>query len=249
VKPLLLAAAALALAAGAASAQPKPQPKPDLDRPGSAFSTQGKSGKWATIIARTPRGHLIGNPAAKAQLIAFTSYTCPQCAAFANRGEPALEMLLISPGTMSLEVRPRVMGGLDLAVTMLAQCGDPKGFRMRHQTLMLTQGEWLAKAKSAPASQQAIWERGDRAARMNAASALGLSGMLARRGQSRSALDACLADDAAARRLKSLAAADTAEFAPVTTPAFALDGKLLAGVDGWETLLPVLTARFAAPKG
>ncbi|MFO6448543.1 DsbA family protein [Erythrobacter sp. NE805] len=241
----LLLLAALMLAAGAATAQH--QPKPDLARPGSSFSADGKPGKWATTIARTPQGHLIGNPEAEARLAMFLSYTCPDCADFVTRGEPALDLVLIAPGTMSLELRPQVRGGLDLAVSLLAQCGDAAGFRARHRALMRAQPRWLAKARAAPASQQAIWERGDRPARLNAASALGLTDLLARRGQSRSALDACLSDDAAAKRLRAGTAADRAALAIGTVPAFALDGKLLTGVNGWDTLYPVLSARFAPP--
>lgn len=246
----LLGALVLALAAGAAGAQRQatPAPPPDLSRPGSAFAPKGKPGNWQTRVGRTARGHLIGDPQAKARLIAFVSYTCPGCAEFAARGEPAIEMFLITPGTMNLEVRPRIHGGLDLSAALIAQCGDPAGFKTRHQLLMATQHQWLAKARAAPASQQAIWERGDRAARMNAASALGLSAMFARRGGSTAALDACLSDDAAAQRLLAGSAADAADFAlppAAAAPAFALDGKLVAGADSWERLYPVLSARFA----
>jgi protein-disulfide isomerase len=250
-RPIVRVAAALALLAGPASAQQppaKPPAKPDLARPGSSFSAEGKKGTWQTVIARTARGHLIGNPDAKGRLVAFVSYTCPPCADFTARGEQAIDLLLVTPGRMSLEVRPRIASGLDLTASLLARCGDPSGFKARHQTLMAAQGRWLAKARAAPASQQAIWERADKAARMNAAAALGLTAMLARRGQSIAQLDACVANDAAAEALRAGAAADAAEFAlAATTPAFALDGKLLPGVHGWDALYPVLSARFAGP--
>lgn len=250
-RALLLAAAAVALAAGAATAQQQKKPSqtgPDLARPGSAFTPKGKPGNWQAVITRTARGHLIGDAAAKGRMIEFVSYTCPHCADFTARGEPALELLLVTPGRMSLEVRPRIRSGLDLTATLLAHCGAASGFKARHQALMGTQGTWLAKAKAAPASQQAIWERADRAARMNAASALGLTALLARRGQSIAELDACVADDAAAKRLLAAHAADSADFALAATPSFALDGKLLAGVHDWDALYPVLSARFASPE-
>ncbi len=252
LRPLLLAAAAFALATGAATAQPKQQqqkPAEDLSRPGSTFGPQGKPGKWQATITRTARGHLIGNPEAKARLIEFISYTCPHCAEFATRGEPALDLVLLAPGTMNLEVRPQIRNGLDVTVTLLAQCGDPAGFKSRHQALMLAQGQWLGKARAAPASQRAIWERADRPARMNAASALGLTAMLTSRGQSRSELDACLANEGAARKLRDIAKADLSEFGIASTPSFALDGKLIENVHGWETLYPVLSARFTEAKG
>lgn len=242
IKPLFLSAAALvlALAVGPAAAQQ------DLSRPDSAFASTDKKGNWQSTIERTDRGHLIGNPKAKTGLIEFISYTCPHCADFAAQGEPALELTLLIPGKITLEVRPVIRNGLDLAVTLLAQCGEPAGFKDRHQTLMLSQANWLAKAQSAPQAQVAIWARGDKAARMNAATALGLTEMLVRRGQSQSQLDACVMDDVAAKKLLENGSADYAEFGVASTPSFALDGKLLNQVHGWKALYPVLSARFTA---
>jgi protein-disulfide isomerase len=94
-----------------------------------------------------------------------------------------------------------------------------------------------------------LWLRGDKSGRMNAANALGLTAMLARRGQSQAELDACVSDDAAAAKLLANDTADYAEFAIPGTPSFALDGKLLADVYSWEALYPVLSARFAEPAG
>lgn len=252
MKPLLLAAASLALATGPAAAQPQQQGRAasqDLSQPGSAFEPKANPGTWATTIKRTARGHVIGNPDAPTKLVEFISYTCPHCADFAARGEPPLEIVLIAPGKLTLEVRPQLHSGLDITAALLAGCGDPAGFKARHQALMLNQAIWVGKARSAPASQQAIWERADKAGRMNAASALGLTDLIAARGQSRAELDACVADDAAARKLIDNDAADNAEFQIEGTPSFALDGKLLADVYGWEALYPVLSAKFAPPAG
>ena len=243
--PLPTAAAALALVlavtAGAQQQQQQQQSKPDLARPGSSFAPKSRAGKWQTIVSPTPEGgFLIGNPEAKGRLTATMSYTCPECADFTARGEQALDLVLVMPGEMSLELRPAIRNGLDVTATLLARCGDPAGFRARHRALMAAQGRWLAKARGAPASQQAIWERGDRAARMNAANALGLTALLARSGQSTAALDACVSDDAAAAMLRKAAAPPGARL-----PAFALDGKPLAGVHDWEALYPLLSTRFA----
>lgn len=246
IKPLLLAATAavLALATGPAVAQQ------DLSRPDSSFQAKDNPGNWQTTIARTDRGHLIGDPEAETRLIEFISYTCPHCADFTARGEPALEIVLLMPGKISLEVRPVIRNAIDLTVTLLAQCGDPAGFKGRHQALMLSQADWLGKARAAPQTQQQIWLRGDKAGRMNAASALGLSAMLVARGESQSTLDACVMDDAAAKRLVDNGRADFTELAVNSTPSFAMDGKLLSEVHSWEALYPVLSARFTpAPAG
>jgi len=245
IKPLLLGAAAgaLALLTGPVASQQT------LANPDSAFSDKGKPGNWQSQITRTERGHLIGNPKAKTQLIEFISYTCPHCADFAAQGEPALDLAAITPGKVGLEVRPVIRNALDLTLSLLAGCGDPSGFKGRHQTLMLSQTDWLAKARNAPQTQQAIWARGDQASRMNAASALGLSDLLVRRGQSQAEINTCVMDDTAARKLMESGAADRAEFAVPGTPSFVLDGKLLDGVHGWQALYPVLSAKIAAkPK-
>jgi protein-disulfide isomerase len=242
IKPLLIgaAASALALLAGPVASQQS------LATPDSRFAPKDNPGDWQTTIKRTERGHLIGNPEAKTQLVEFISYTCPHCADFAVQGEPAIELALLMPGKIGLEVRPVIRNALDLTVSLLVQCGDPAGFKDRHRAFMLSQNEWLGKAANAPQGQQAIWGRGDKASRMNAASALGLSALLVQRGQSQAALDACVMDDVAARQLIENGRADYAEFAVPGTPSFAMDGKLLDKVHSWPALYPVLSARFAA---
>lgn len=239
LKPLLLAAAALAFATGVAAAQ-------DLSRPDSSFGPKPKAGNWQNSVERTERGHLIGNPEAETRLVEFISYTCPHCADFAARGEPALDVVLLGPGKITVEVRPVIRNGLDLAVTLLANCGDPAQFKARHRTLILAQADWLGKAQAAPKTQQAIWQRGDKAGRQNAASALGLTAMLAAKGQSKAELDACVANDAAAQKLLQNDEADGKEFGVNSTPSFAMDGKLLANVHSWEALYPLLRDRFTA---
>jgi len=239
IKPLLLAAAALAFATGVAAAQ-------DLSRPDSSFVPKPKAGNWQNTVTRTERGHLIGNPEAETRLVEFISYTCPHCADFAARGEPALDVVLLGPGKITVEVRPVIRNGLDLAVTLLANCGDPAQFKVRHRALILAQADWLGKAQAAPKTQQAIWQRGDKAGRQNAASALGLTAMLAAKGQSKAELDACVANDAAAQKLLQHDEADGKEFGVNSTPSFAMDGKLLANVHSWEALYPLLRDRFTA---
>ncbi len=240
LKPLLPAAAAvLALATGVAAAQ-------DLSRPQSAFEPKAKSSNFQNTVTRTERGHLIGNPEADTTLVEFISYTCPHCADFAARGEPALDVVLLGPGKIKVEVRPVIRNGLDLAVTLLANCGDPAQFKVRHRTLILAQADWLGKARAAPQSQQAIWQRGDKAGRTNAASALGLTAMLAAKGQSKAELDACVASDAAAQKLLENGEADSTELGVNSTPSFAMDGKLLEEVHSWEDLYPLLRTRFTA---
>lgn len=232
------AAALLALTAPVGAQQQ------DLGKPGSAFADSGQTRNWSGTIARTARGHLVGNPDARVKLIEFVSYTCSHCADFARQGEPAIDISLLVPGEMSLEVRPVIRNELDLTISLLVACGDPAGFKERHRDFMWSQKVWLAKFTSAPQTQQAIWLRGDVNARLNAASALELDDKLIARGMSPTQITACLSDSAAAKALITNSNADRAEFGVTGTPSFALNGTLLKDVHHWTTLYPVLAEAF-----
>ena len=215
-----------------------------LSNPGSAFRGSDRRASWHAEIERTERGHRIGNPDADASLIEFISYTCSHCASFAREGEGALDMVLLAPGHLNLEIRPVIRNAVDLTVSLLVQCGEPDGFKNRHRMYMLSQDQWLAKAQAAPRSQQAIWARGDQAARLSAARSLDLDDMLAERGTSIAEVNSCLSDDEAALALIEAGNADRAEYAVPGTPSFALDGELLPDVHNWDALHPVLSERF-----
>ena len=216
-----------------------------VGNPGSTLGNDQPQGNWSAAVQRTERGHVIGNPDADTRLIEFVSYTCSHCAQFAVEGDPAIDLTLLTPGKIAVEVRPVIRNALDLTLSLLAQCGDPAGFKERHRAFMYSQSAWMAKARNAPQSQQAIWARADKASRMNAASALGLADMLVQRGQSIAEVNACVMDDVAAQKLVDSGSADRLEFAIAGTPSFALDGKLLVDVHDWTTLYPVLSERFA----
>lgn len=241
-----MAATMLAIPANAQNSQGS---NPDsLANPGSAFSSDGRK-SWHVEVEQTERGFKIGNPDAEASLIEFISYTCSHCASFAREGEGAIDMVLLAPGLMNVEVRPVIRNGIDLAVTLLVQCGGTDGFKDRHRMYLRRQEQWLGKAQSAPQSQQAVWARGDRAARINAATALDLDDMVAEQGMSRTDITACLSDDQAALALMRNGQADATEFEVRGTPSFALDGELLTDVHSWGALYPVLKDRFRPGNG
>ncbi len=234
-----VAASALCLPASAQDRGSENQ----LSDPRSAF--EGSSGKaWHAEVARTERGHIIGNPEAEAALIEFISYTCTDCAAFARQGEGALDLALLAPGHLTLEVRPVIRNALDLTISLLVQCGEPSGFKDRHRMFLMRQDTWLSKAQSAPAGQRAIWERGGPTARLNAAQALDFDDMLIARGVPRVEINRCLRDNRAAQALIENGDADGEEFENLAVPSFALDGELLANVHTWDALYPVIVERF-----
>lgn len=238
-------AKATAVAAVMALGLPASAQQQSLENPGSAFADNTSGKNWNGEVKRTERGHLIGKPDADVELIEFVSYTCGHCATFAAEGEPAIDLALLIPGKMNLEVRPVIRNALDLTVSMLVACGEPSGFKDRHRDFMFSQSTWLSKARQAPQSQQAIWLRGDTNGRLNAARALDLDDKLVARGMSIADVNACLQDDAAAQVLIDNSNADRSEFGVPGTPSFALDGELLKDVHQWTTLYPVLSAKFA----
>lgn len=236
--------AAIAMLAAPASAQSTMgESGNQLSDPRSAF--QGSSSRaWHAQVERTERGHIIGNPDAEASLIEFISYTCVHCASFAREGEGALDLAVLAPGHMTLEVRPVIRNPVDLTVSMLVACGTPETFKDRHRMFLMRQSTWLQKAIEAPQAQRSLWARGDRAARISMASALDFDDMLAARGTSRADITTCLSDDAAAQKLIDNGRADAEEFAVPGTPSFAMDGELLDGVHNWAALYTVIAERF-----
>ena len=215
--------------------------------PVSAQEALPQTGPWHTNVVVTEEGHVIGDPDAETLLTEFVSYTCGHCATFAKRGDAALDIVFISSGKLRFEVRPYIRNALDLTVSMLVACGDPSKFKGNHAMFMRSHDDWLVKAAKAPQSQQAIWGRGDRNARMNMASALGLSDkMTKQRGYTSPEVNTCLADDAKAQALMVGTQAAARDFQITGTPSFALNGETLENVHSWPSLYPVLQAHYKA---
>lgn len=237
----------MALAASlAALAAPATAQSQDLSNPDSSFVDTTPAKAWQAEITETERGHLIGNPEADLQLTEFISYTCPHCADFAREGEQALDIALVAPGRLGIEVRPVIRNWLDLTVSLLVQCGDVAGFKERHTLFLYTQDRWLGRAANAPRSQQAAWARADATARLSAARALDLDDTLVNKGLTLPEINACLMDDAAAKRLAANAAADRAELGVSGTPSFAIGDELLESVHSWPALRKALEVRYAS---
>lgn len=239
-KHAVLACAALAIT-GSVGAQ---NAGTDLSNPDSAFAEAKPNGSWHATVKETEHGHLIGNPNAEAQLIEFVSYTCGHCATFAREGDPVMDLTLLMPGDMNIEVRPVIRNAIDLTISLLVACGDETNFKALHTDFMLSQSKWMAKIQSAPQSQQAIWLRADKNSRLNAASALDFDDKLTAKGMSIADVRACVTDDVAAQKLIDNSNASSEAFGVRGTPSFALDGKLLDGVHQWATLEPVLVAKL-----
>lgn len=215
--------------------------------PLAAQESAPTTGPWHTNVEVTEAGHVIGDPDAETVLTEFVSYTCGHCATFAKQGDAALDIAFISNGKLRFEVRSYIRNALDLTVSMLVACGDPSNFKGNHAMFMRSHDDWLKKAAAAPQSQQAIWGRGDRNARMSMASALGLSDkMTKQRGYALPVVNTCLADDAKAQALMLGTQSAARDFGINGTPSFALNGETLQNVHSWQSLYPVLQAHYKA---
>jgi len=208
-------------------------------------ASQSASRDWNTVVVETDGGHRIGNPQAAAKLTEYISYTCPHCAQFAKQGEPALKLGYIGNGRVSLEIRHLLRDPVDLTVAMLVNCGPAAKFPQNHSAFMLAQDDWIAPLGNATASQRQRWTTGDMAARRRAIAAdFGFYAIMERRGYTRTEADRCLNDEATAERMAETAAADWKKPGIGGTPAFALDGAVLAATHSWDALEPQLSARF-----
>lgn len=201
---------------------------------------------WNGYVTQTEGGgHRLGNPAAKVAVIEFVSYTCPHCAHFQQESDGPLRLAYVVPGTVSVEVRPVIRNPLDLAATLLAECGPKEKFFGNHSAILSSQATWLGKVSSASEATQVRWRSGPVAQRMRAIAAdTGLYEIMAKRGYDRVAADRCLADEAEARRIVDQSNAGSDAFGVTGTPSFALDGALLEGTHTWDTLQPQIAARL-----
>ena len=202
----------------------------------AAFLSVGANGNWNTNVVETDRGYEIGNPDAEVHLIEFVSYTCPHCADFTVQGEAPLQLAYIGPGKMKFEVRSFIRNDVDLAASMLVQCGDNSKFLQNHTMFMTKQSTWLGEARKASDAQLAQWLNGSASGRQSMASALGFYEMMEARGYGRPELDKCLSDQALADRLSSNTQKDMTDFGVRGTPSFVVNGKLLENVHGWQPL-------------
>ena len=191
---------------------------------------------WHNEVVETEFGHRVGNPDAKVKLIEFFSYTCPHCAEFAQQGEAPIKLAYLAPGRMSVEYRHLVRDPVDLTVGVLVNCGAASKFPGNHEAFILSQSRWIAPATRATAAQQQRWRTPGATGRRAIATDFGFYPIMERRGYTRTAVDRCLADDAAARRLAEISAREWDRPGVDSTPTFAINGVVMPGTHTWTAL-------------
>ena len=178
---------------------------------------------WTKTVTRTPAGsYVIGNPAAKVRLVEFMSYTCPHCAEFTTEATAPLMRDYVARGTVAFELRNAVRDPLDLAAALATRCGTAARFPGHHEAVFAAQNalfEGASKFDPAPTAKDPI-------AGLKAMSrASGLTALMAKRGITPAALDACYASKVAQAPVLAMTndAWDVRKIGG--TPAFFIDGK------------------------
>lgn len=205
----------------------------------AALMLSGQSNRnWPTVVAETAEGgHRIGNPEAKVRLVEYVSYTCPHCAAFTREADDRLKLAYVTPGQLSIEIRHLIRDPVDLTVVMLANCGPAEKFPLNHAMFMHQQSRWIGPLGNATAAQRARWTSGDGPSRRRAiANDFGFYRMMEQRGYTRTELDRCLADDAAARQFAERSQRDWDRPGIDSTPSFSINGIVMPGTHTWAEL-------------
>jgi protein-disulfide isomerase len=205
---------------------------------------QGGARNWITDVVVTDGGHRIGNPNAPVKLTEYISYTCPHCAAFTRDGEGPLELAYVAPGKVSVEIRHLLRDPIDAVAAQLVSCAPASKFLPIHKELFLTQGTWAQPMVRPSAAQQARWRTPGAAGRRAIAADFKFYDLMERHGINRVATDKCLANQALAQKLADTSAREWKSTGNIGTPTFAINGTVLAGTAGWDTLAPQLAARF-----
>ena len=196
---------------------------------------------WDAQLSRSASGnHLIGNPAAKVQLVEFISYTCGHCAHYAEESKVALLPGLVRQGKVSVEIRPFFRNGIDVAATLLAQCGPDSKFSGNHHAILAGQSVWLKEPKGPNLKER--WSNPDFGLKMKyVAQDMGLYKLMLGRGYTPAQLDKCLANKDLGDKLAKHTVDAGNTLGIQGTPSFLINGQLQE-VYAWAPLRPLLEA-------
>jgi protein-disulfide isomerase len=199
---------------------------------------------WSAKVALSPMGgHVMGNPAAKAKLVEYVSYTCSHCAHFVAEGTKPLREGWVRNGSVSVEVRNAVRDRYDMTAALLARCGGPSRFFGNHEALFANQDAWMQQLMTYDAAHRDS-APGQAPAQMfqDIAANTGLIALMTKRGYTPAQLNACLADKASLAKVTAMTDAAWNRLKITGTPAFTLNGALLADTATWDGVRAALPA-------
>lgn len=212
----------------------------------AAVATPPAGSDWMAVVSKTAAGGFVmGNPAARVKLIEYGALTCSHCAAFSAESATGLNAM-IAKGTVSYEFRNFMLNIIDVPAAIVARCGGAAPFFQISEQLFATQHDWLGKAQTLTAADQAA------IAKMTPiqiagflAPKLGLDRFVEQRGVPSAKVQACLADPNAITELETLSRVAQDEFKISGTPTFIINGQKVEDTASWDKLEPALLAAGA----
>ena len=207
------------------------------------FAHAAPAKDWSREVILTPEGaHQLGNPAARARLAEYVSYTCSHCAHFVTEASAPLKTGWVAKGALVIEVRNLVRDRYDFTAALLARCGGPARFIGNHEALFANYDAWIEKVRVHAAQPPTIPQDADPSVIMtDIADKTGLLALMQKRGISPAQSRTCLADTKAADTILAMTKYGLQQDGITGTPGFVLNGKKVAAYD-WATLRPVLPA-------
>jgi protein-disulfide isomerase len=197
----------------------------------------------ATITPAKGGSYVVGNPAAKAKLVEYLSFTCSHCAHFAGEAWPALERDYVAKGTTSIEVRHAVRDPMDMAASLLSRCDGPARFLGHSEAIFAAQSDWMQKGASfATANAETLQKLPIDQALGQIAQNSGLTRLMRSRGMPQAKINACLASKTKQAELAGMADEAWRQRKIGGTPAFFLNGSAVPEAHDWGGLKPALDA-------
>jgi len=212
-----------------------------------AATTPPAGTEWVTTVsATTDGGYVMGNPNAPIKLVEYGSLSCSHCAEFSEAAMEPLKTKYIASGKVSYEFRSYLLGGQDVAPTLLVQCGGPATFFGLLDQVYADQKTWLGKLMAlSPADQQRLQSLPPPEQFAGFASATGLDTFVNARGLGSEEAAKCLTDIPAAEKLVEMRNRANEEYKVAGTPTFLINGQVVSDTANWEMLEPKLKAAGA----
>jgi len=197
---------------------------------------------YTNRTALTPEnGIQIGNPNARVKVVAYMSMACPECAEFVERSDERLFLSLVRRGVVSVEYRPFVSNGFDLAATMVARCASPRLYFDLTHALLGNQPRWMGRMQGlSDAQRNELRGLPQLAAMQRLATWLELDQIAARNGLPAAELRTCLADQSGLDRIAALQTGAQA-LGVTRAPSFIVNGQLTDAHD-WPALERLIRA-------
>lgn len=199
---------------------------------------------WLTTTSTTEsKTFVIGNPAAKAKLVEYLSYTCDHCAAFIKEASAPLKRDYVAKGLASIEVRHALRDRFDFTAALLARCDGPAAFLGHNEAIFAAQQDWITKGV---AFERANGERlktlSMSATLVEIARGSGLEALMRARGMAPAKINACLTDATQHEALAAMADEAWSKRQIPGTPSFLLNGTTVSNVGTWTALKPKIDA-------